>query len=44
LPKPPRSIWDIDDKQLIEVIRRHLVELRDRIPPALAGLQQSGAA
>jgi len=39
-----RSIWDIDDEQLIDVIRRHLAELRDRTPPAQGSLQQSGAA
>ena len=39
-----RSLWDIEDEQLLNVIRHHLAELRGRTPPAEGALQQSGAA
>jgi hypothetical protein len=38
------SIWDIEDNLLLEVLQRHLAELRDRTPPSKDALQQSGAA
>jgi hypothetical protein len=27
-----RSLWDIDDQQLLEVLHRHRAELKDRTP------------
>jgi hypothetical protein len=40
-----RSLWDIEDDQLLQVLRHHLVELRSRTPdPASEAMQNSGAA
>ena len=40
-----RSLWDIDDDQLLQVLRHHLAELRNRSPdPASEAMQSTGAA
>jgi hypothetical protein len=40
-----RSLWDIEDDQLLAVLRHHHSELRDRTPDvADQSLRQTGAA